>query len=93
MAETGEAQQGAGERVTLSDIRTLAGDVDEIDAAAIIATGATRAEFEEAYLYARGEGDLLSRDGRPLAGAVAEVYEILISEEDDEEAMAKGASR
>lgn len=84
MAETRAAPRDVGDRVTIEDIRALAGDIDEIDAAAIIATGATRAEFEEAYFYACGEGDLMDRNGRPLAGAVAEIYDILVEEEEEE---------
>lgn len=84
MVETRVAPEDTGRRVTIADIRTLAGDIDEIDAAAIIATGATRAEFEEAYFYARGDGDLMDRDGRPLIGAVADIYEILVEKEEEE---------
>ena len=91
MAETREATKGADERVTLADIRTIARDIDEIDAAAIIATGATRAEFEEAYHYARGDGDLMARSGRPLVGPAAEIYDMLVEDEDEEPGV-KGAS-
>ncbi len=85
MAESRVTPQGADDRITIEDIRALAGDIDEIDAAAIIATGGTRAELEEAYFYARGDGDLMDRNGRPLVGAVAEIYEILVEKEEEEE--------
>ena len=71
--------------VRLDDVRELIGEIAEIDAAAIIATGATRAELEQAVYYARGYGDVVDRSGHPLAGAAAQIYEILTAEEDEEE--------
>jgi hypothetical protein len=71
--------------VKLADLRELIGDIDEMAAAAIIATGATRAELEQAVFYARGYGDVVNRSGHPLVGAAAQTYEILIADEDDED--------
>lgn len=39
MAESRMMQEGEGDRITIEDIRAIAGDIDDIDAAAIIATG------------------------------------------------------
>lgn len=73
------------ERLTMADIRELAGDINEIDAAKIIATGATRAEFAEAYQYACGCGDVVGRSGHPLVGVVAEIYEMLVADDEAQE--------
>jgi hypothetical protein len=75
-------KQDPGGCVTLADVRELVDDIDELEATAIIATGATRAELEEACLYARGEGDRVDRAGHPLTGVVADIYEILAAKED-----------
>jgi len=83
MAESRMMPEGEGDRITIEDIRAIAGDIDDIDAAAIIATGGTRAELEEAYFYARGDGDLMDREGRPLVGAAADIYEILVEKEEE----------
>lgn len=72
--------------VKLADLRELIGDIDYGAAAAIIATGATRAELEQAVFYARGYGDVVNRSGHPLVGAAAQTYEILTADEDDDEA-------
>lgn len=71
--------------VKLDDIRELIGDIDEVDAAAIIATGATRAELEQAVFYACGYGDVVDRSGHPLVGAAAQIYEILTADEEEED--------
>jgi hypothetical protein len=70
---------------SLGDVKELLGDIAELDAAAIIATGATRAELEQAVYYARGYGDVVDRSGHPLTGAAAQIYEILIADQDEDE--------
>lgn len=55
--------------------------LDDSKVAAIIATGATLANVEEALLWAEGESDVLGKTGHPLTGAAASVYEILTAEE------------
>jgi hypothetical protein len=70
--------------VKLEDIKELVGEIDEVGAAAIIATGATRAELERAVYYARGYGDIVDRSGHPLVGAAAQIYEILVADEEED---------
>jgi hypothetical protein len=67
------------EPIKLEDIRQLIGDVDDVDTTAIIATGATRAELEQAWLCAQGYGHVVGRNGYPLIGAAAQVFDILAS--------------
>jgi hypothetical protein len=70
-------------RLSVDDIHSILGDIEDAKAAAILATGASRAELEEAYLYAQGEGDKVDRAGHPLTGVVADLYEILTADEDE----------
>ena len=55
--------------------------LDDSKIAAIIATGATLAQVEEALLWAEGESDVLGKTDHPLTGAAARVYDILTVEE------------
>ena len=73
---------GSGQRpATLAEIRGIVGDVEAAKLEAILATGATPGQIEEAMAWAAGESDVLGGElERPLAGPVAVVYEILASE-------------
>lgn len=66
---------------TLQEIIALLGDVEAAKAEAILATGATSTEIEEAQAWADGESDVLGNQRRQLSGPVAAVYEILSTEE------------
>lgn len=55
--------------------------LDDSKIAAVIATGATLAQVEEALLWAEGESDVLGKTNHPLTGAAALVYDILTTEE------------
>ena len=71
-----------GERpATLAEIRGIVGDLEAAKLEAILATGATPGQIEEAMAWAAGESDVMGGElARPLAGPVAAVYEILASE-------------
>jgi hypothetical protein len=66
---------------TLAEIRRMVGDVEAAKLEAILATGATPGEIEEAMAWVAGESDVMCGAlERPLSGPVAAVYEILASE-------------
>ena len=66
---------------TLAEIRQMVGDVEAAKLEAILATGATPGQVEEAIAWASGESDVMGGElARPLSGPVAAVYEILASE-------------
>jgi hypothetical protein len=69
------------------EIVALLGDIEAAKAEAILATGATLAQIEEAQAWASGEADALGDLERSPSGRVATVVEILRSEEppDDRE--------
>ena len=79
MAETTNPTAGAME------IRRIVGDVDDAMLTAIIATGATAAEITEALLWVSADDDLGTDLERSRRGVVGQVYEILQSEEADED--------
>jgi hypothetical protein len=67
---------------TLREITEILGEIEAAKAEAILATGATVAEIEEARAWAAGESDVMGGDlARPLGGAVAAVFDILSTEE------------
>jgi hypothetical protein len=66
---------------TLAEIRRMVGDIEAVKLEAILATGATPGQIEEAMAWASGESDVMAGElERPLSGPVAAVYEILASE-------------
>lgn len=81
------ARKGSGRRSATNkparaqSMSELLRNLDDSKAAAILATGATVANVEEALLWAEGASDVLGESGRPLAGASARVYKILTAEE------------
>ena len=70
---------------TLGEILELVGDIEAAKAEAILETGATPGEIEQALAWAADESDVMGALRRPLDGTVAEVYAILATElpEDD----------
>ena len=65
---------------SLHEIRAIVGDLEAAKLEAILTTGASAAEIEQALAWAAGETDVMGDLERPLTGPVAEVYEILASE-------------
>ena len=49
---------------------------------AIVATGATIVQLEEAAAWAAGESDAMGELERPVSGPVAAIYDILTAEEE-----------
>lgn len=70
------------------EVRHIAGPLNDEAVAAILRVGPSLEELELAARYALGEGDVVDRAGHPLAGRVAQLYEILSAEEADEEPRA-----
>lgn len=65
--------------VSSDDVLRLAGDLDNETVVAVIATGATFADVEQAVMWASGEAEELGKSGHPLTGIPAAVYDILAS--------------
>ncbi len=67
----------------------IVGEIDDVRAAKIVATGASEDEIEEAAHWASGMSHLGKTVERPLRGVVAAVYDIPTSQrvfmEDDHE--------
>jgi len=71
--------------LTREDVMSVVGPVDEVVIADVIATQATIEELSQAWAWVNSE-EALMNEGRPLpSGRTAELVEILISQDEDEE--------
>jgi len=66
-----------------SELRSIVGNIDEAKIIEILKLNPTVADLEEAALWAGGEGDTLGKEGHPLTGTAAQVFDILIADEDE----------
>jgi hypothetical protein len=69
--------------VSRNDMTRLFGDVEDAKLIDILALKPTLAEVEEAALWVAGDGDVLAKSGRPLAGVVANIVDILTADEEE----------
>lgn len=67
------------------DVTRLLGDVDDAKIAGILALRPSLVELEQAATWIGGNGDVLARKGHRLAGIVADIVEILATDEEDDE--------
>ena len=63
----------------------MAGETGDSKVAAILATGATLEDLEEAVAWASGESDVMGEERLPLSGRAAVIYDILTADEAYEE--------
>jgi hypothetical protein len=63
-----------------ADVIHVLGDVDDAIVAAILETGATYGELEEAQIWALGDIAELGKEGHELSPAAAAVYDILLND-------------
>ena len=64
-----------------SEVRHLVGPVADATVLAILKCSASVEDLEVAASYVQGEGSALDRVGHPMIGKVAELYDILSSDE------------
>jgi hypothetical protein len=79
-----EARHRANAIPTLGEIAQLVGGEDTAAHTAILATGATFVEIEQALLAAGGIDEPLGQTSHPLEGRAAAVYEILTTNADED---------
>lgn len=64
------------------DVRRLCGDIPDWKIMDIIASNPTLEELEVALAWAAGESDLMGKERHPLSGKTAELYDILMADEE-----------
>ena len=67
-------------RLTHEQIIEIVGDIGDARAAAIIATGATIEELEEAVAWAAGESDVMGDLRLHASPVVGQIYDLLTAE-------------
>jgi hypothetical protein len=73
----------AGAPATADDVRRIAGDLSAATVSEILKLDASLEDIEIAASYARGEGSIPDREGHPLTGKAAIIYDLLTAEEDE----------
>lgn len=68
--------------ITATDVIEIVGPLTDARITAIVATGATIEQLEEAVAWATGESDVMGELERPVSGPVAAIYDILTAEEE-----------
>jgi hypothetical protein len=71
--------------LTRDDVVARIASITDGQLAAILASGATKEEFEEALAWADLEDDVMLAEGKRLAGKAAAIYDIITSEDVVEE--------
>jgi hypothetical protein len=72
-----------GREATGSDLHQILGDMDDSTAVAILALRPSVAQLEEARVWLNGGGDVLGKEHRPVDGVVAEIFDMLKSDEEE----------
>jgi hypothetical protein len=85
-----EAHPEHGASLTHDEVVRICGDIEDWKIGAIVSSGASYAELEEAVAWSLGEDDVMGEERKPLTGRVAQVYEILARDEEDEEVRPHG---
>lgn len=68
---------GRSGQLSAAEVIRLAGDLDDETVVAVIATGATAADIEQAVKWAGGDAESLGKSGYSLTGVAAAVFDIL----------------
>ena len=72
------------QELTRDSVRAIVGELSDARMAAILKTGASVEELEEAAALGAGESDVVGQEGHKTSRIVAELYEILMPEPDEE---------
>ena len=73
-----------GIKATASDAHQILGDMDDSTLVAIMALHPSVAQLEEARLWLDGAGDVLGKEKRPLDGVVAQIFDMLAVEDEEQ---------
>jgi hypothetical protein len=76
--------------LTPDSVRAIVGELNDARMAAILKTGASVEELEEAAALGAGESDVVGQEGHKTSRIVAELYEILMPEPDEETERRRG---
>jgi hypothetical protein len=72
------------EKATATDVHQILGDMDDNTIVAIMALHPSIAQLEEARLWLNGAGDVLGKERHPLDGVVAQIFDMLAVQEEEQ---------
>jgi hypothetical protein len=84
MSKPTSGQPTHSQTATGEDLHQILGDMDDSTAVAILALHPTVAQLEEARVWLSGAGDVLGKEHRPLDGVVAQIFDMLTVEEEEQ---------
>jgi hypothetical protein len=84
MPKPTSGQPTHSQTATGEDLHQILGDMDDSTAVAILALHPTVAQLEEARVWLSGAGDVLGKEHRPLDGVVAQIFDMLTVEEEEQ---------
>ena len=84
MPKPTSGQPTHSQTATGEDLHQILGDMDDSTAVAILALHPTVAQLEEARVWLSGAGDILGKEHRPLDGVVAQIFDMLTVEEEEQ---------
>lgn len=76
-----QQEQDSGQSASHDDVVRILGPIDDNKCVAIIATGATVKDLEEAAAWLAGEDEVMGEMERPLIGVAGQIYELLSADE------------
>ena len=79
---TDRAEPAADQRLDPEGVVRLCGDILDGTVTAIVDTGASLSDLEAAMAFLYGEDDAMGEERRPLTGAAAAIYDLLVAEQD-----------
>jgi hypothetical protein len=77
------APAAVGKVATAEDVRRILGELDDTTVVSILALQPSVGQIEAARLWLNGSGDVLAKEGRPLDGVVAAIFDMLDVDEEE----------
>ena len=71
--------------ISPAELKAIVGEIDDAKVIEILELKPTYADLELAAAWATGNGDVLAKEGRPLAGTAAAILEILTADDEEPE--------
>ena len=84
MTQFNLGQATANGPVTREDLHKILGDMDDATAVAILDMHPTISQVEQAYFWANGQVDMIAPEQRVPEGVVAQIFDILTADDEDE---------
>jgi hypothetical protein len=89
MPKPNSGQSVRDERATGTDVHQILGDMEDSTAVAILALHPSVAQLEEARVWLDGVGEVLGKENRPLDGVVAQIFDMLAVQDEEEQRSAR----